>query len=204
MPARWLALGDSYTSAEGVAETDGWSARAAATLAADGTPVVVERIARTGWSCDELAAGIDAAAPQGPYRLVTLLVGVNDQYRGHPLDHYRPRYARLLQRALAFADRQAERVLALSIPDWGVTPFARAGGHDPAAIARALDAYNIEASRQCLDAGVAFVDLTTCSRSLGDGPGMLANDGLHPGPAQHAAWAALALPALRRALAGPA
>jgi hypothetical protein len=83
-----------------------------------------------------------------------------------------------------------------------VTPFARAGGHDTDAIAHAIDAYNIEASRQCLDAGVAFVDITTCSRGVGAAPGMLADDGLHPGPAQHAAWAGLALPALRRALAG--
>ncbi len=204
MPTRWLALGDSYTFAEGVATAGGWCARAAALLAADAPALIVERIARTGWSCDELDAGISAADPHGPFALVTLLIGVNDQYRGHSLDHYRPRYAQLLARALGFAAGDARRVVALSIPDWGVTPFARAGGHDPAAIAAALDSYNIEAALQCRASGVALVDITTCSRRVGDAPGMLADDGLHPGPAQHAAWADIVLPALHHALLGSA
>ncbi|WP_267118297.1 GDSL-type esterase/lipase family protein, partial [Xanthomonas sacchari] len=118
---RYLALGDSYTIGEGVDAEGRWPMQLAAALRRDGIALADPQIvATTGWTTDELDAGIDTAAPQGPFHLVTLLIGVNNQYRGYPLDDYRAQFDALLQRAIGFADARPQRVLAVSIPDWGV------------------------------------------------------------------------------------
>ncbi|MGL4692704.1 MAG: GDSL-type esterase/lipase family protein, partial [Stenotrophomonas maltophilia] len=138
----YLALGDSYTIGEGVDPAGRWPMQLAAALRDIGVAVDDPRIiATTGWTTDELEAGIDAAAPQGTFAFVSLLIGVNDQYRGRSVDAYRPRFTALLQRALAFAGDRAARVLVLSIPDWGVTPYAVASGRDRVQIGQELDAY---------------------------------------------------------------
>src|SRR5690606_1935780 len=106
----------------------------------------------------------------------------------------------LLVRAAGFAGHRADRVLVLSIPDWGVTPFAAGTGRDRATIARELDDYNAAARALCDARGIAFVDITQISRQLGAEPMMLAADGLHPSAAMYAQWARLALPVARRLL----
>ena len=106
----------------------------------------------------------------------------------------------LLQRAIGFAGDRSERVLVLSIPDWGTTAFGRASGRDLAQVSRELDGYNAAARASCDAHGVAFVDLTTISRARGAEPAMLAEDGLHPSAAMHAQWARIALPVARRLL----
>jgi len=123
---RFLALGDSYTIGESVAATERWPLQLAALLRKEGLALDEPQIvATTGWTTDELWAGIDRAAPRGPFELVSLLIGVNDQYRRREASEYAAQFAVLLARAIAFAGGQADRVLVLSIPDWGVTPFAR-------------------------------------------------------------------------------
>ncbi|MEE7548262.1 SGNH/GDSL hydrolase family protein, partial [Xanthomonas sp. Kuri4-1] len=148
---------------------------------------------------DELAAGLDAAAPQGPFALVTLLIGVNNQYRDRPLDAYRQQFAALLARAIGYAGDRAARVLVLSIPDWGVTPYAHAQGRDAAATAQAIDRFNRVAADACAAQGVAFVDITGYSRAHGAEPAMLVADGLHPSARMYAGWTALTLPEALRA-----
>src|SRR6266581_6886004 len=131
---RYLALGDSYTIGEKVAPEDRWPAQLAALLRQDGLavadPVI---IARPGWTTDDLLAGIERVASSGRFDLVSLLIGVNDQYRGGDVEEYRARFRALLERAVSFAGGDAGRVLVVSIPDWGTTPFAR--GRDRARIA---------------------------------------------------------------------
>ncbi|MCD9031184.1 SGNH/GDSL hydrolase family protein [Luteimonas sp. Y-2-2-4F] len=196
-----LALGDSYTIGEGVAPDGRWPVQLARALREAGLPAGEPQIvAATGWTTDELDAAIDAADPQGPFDLVTLLIGVNDQYRGHDVDEYRARYDALLLRAIGFAGGRADRVLALSIPDWGVTPYGQASGRDPAAIARDIDAYNATAGERCATHGTGWVDVAPVSRARGAHPSMLAEDGLHPSAAMYAEWTALALPEARRLL----
>ena len=199
---RYLALGDSYTIGEGVPADGRWPAQLAARLGEDGLAVETPRIvATTGWTTDELAAALDAAEPLGhDWGLVSLLIGVNDQYRGRPVDDYAPAFAALLDRAIDYAGGRADRVFVLAIPDWGVTPFAAASGRDPATIARELDAYNAVAARLCAERGVAFVDIAPVSRARGTEPAMLAEDGLHPSAALYAEWTRRALPIVRRAL----
>ena len=201
MALSYLALGDSYTIGEGVPEAGRWPHQLARALRAEGIALDDPlTIATTGWTTDELDAAIDAADPRGPFDFASLLVGVNNQYRGRDVDDYAAGFAALLARAIGFAGVRPGRVLVLSIPDWGVTPFAAASGRDTAAIARELDAYNAAARRVCDARGVAFVDITAASRARGAEPQMLAADGLHPSGSMYSEWTRLALPVARRLL----
>lgn len=193
-----LALGDSYTIGEAVAAHERWPAVLAQRLRHGGTPIDEPQIvAVTGWATDELAQGMDAAVLLPPYDLVTLQIGVNNQYRGRPADDYRAQFAGLLERAIALAGDRAARVVVASIPDWGVTRFAREQGRDRARIAAELDAYNALARAESERAGARFVDITGISRQH---PELLADDGLHPSAAQYALWVEAIEPAVRAAL----
>ena len=199
---RYLALGDSYTIGEGVPESGRWPMQLANALRADGIPMTdPEIIAQTGWTTDELDAAIDAAHPLAEYDLVSLLIGVNNQYRGRDVDEYREQFAGLLERAVGFAQGRRERVLVLSIPDWGVTPFARRELRSAARIADEIDACNRAAQEVCVQRGVVFIDITTISHARGAEPLMLVEDELHPSTAMYAEWTRLALPSVRTLLA---
>jgi lysophospholipase L1-like esterase len=191
---KFLALGDSYTIGESVSEAERWPVQLAALLRNQGFTVDDPQIiARTGWTTDELSAAIDAANPQGPYDLVSLLIGVNNQYRGRDSEQYRTEFIALLQRAIGFAGGQPSHVLVLSIPDWGVTPFA--SNSDAAKIAAEIDTYNAINKEESERAGVHYVDVTPVSRTAATDPSLIANDGLHPSGPMYTEWAKLALPA---------
>lgn len=202
MSRRYLALGDSYTIGEGVDASGRWPQQLAAALRADGIAIGdPEIVAVTGWSTEELDAGIDAAAPAGHYDLVSLLIGVNDQYRGRPAAPYRDALRGLLARAVQFAGGHPKRVVLVAIPDWGVTAFGRDSGRDTTAIARELDAYNAIGADEAARAGVHWVDIAAEARACGANHAMLAADGLHPSAAQYERWARHILPQARAALA---
>lgn len=198
-PMRFLALGDSYTIGEGVPEEGRWPVQLSEALRGRGVRIAdPEIVAVTGWTTDELAEGIRIASPTGPFALVTLLIGVNNQYRGRSLDEYRVEFAELLEQAIGFAGERAGRVVVLSIPDWGVTRFARE--RDGAAIGREIDAFNASAEAISLASGARWIDVTEISRRAGDAPEMLAGDGLHPSAAQYALWTRAVLPTTLEAL----
>lgn len=200
---RYLALGDSYTIGDGVPASSTWPMQLAHRLRAQRIPLADPHvIAQTGWTTDELTAALDAAEPLGSWDFVSLLIGVNNQYRDRGAAEYARDFVSLLSRALGYVGRRADRVLVLSIPDWGVTPFAFAQGRDRARIAEELDAFNAAARATCALRGVAFVDVTGVSRALGSSPTMLADDGLHPSAAMYGEWAELALPVAKKLLAG--
>lgn len=202
----FLALGDSYSIGEGVPEAGRWPLQLATMLRAKGIQIGAPRIiATTGWTTDELDAGIDAAHAADPiptdHALVSLLIGVNNQYRGRPLTEYEAQFSALLERAVAFAGGEVSRVIVLAIPDWGVTPFAIQSGRDREQIAAQLDAFNTAAQRITQTRGARFVDTAPVSRARGGEVAMLAEDGLHPSAALYALWAETALPAAQAALA---
>ena len=200
--ARFLALGDSYTIGEGVAAGERWPNRLVELLRAEGFVIdTPELVATTGWTSGELAAAIDQANPRGPYDLVSLLVGVNDQYRGLDTGGFRSRFAALLERAVAFAGGVPSRVVVVSIPDWGVTPFAREKGRDMLQVGGEIDAFNAVVRTEAVRAGAKFVDVTPISRVASHDATMLAPDGLHPSAAMYRLWAKLILSAARSALA---
>lgn len=196
---RILALGDSYTIGEAVGEAERWPVRLAAMLRARGVAVVDPAIiAKTGWTTDELSLGIDAASPSGPFDLVTLLIGVNNQYRGRSTAEYREQFRALFDRAVAFAGRRADRVVVLSIPDWGVTPFA--SGRDHERITSDIDAFNAVNRDESLRRGGHYVDVTPISRNAGVDSALVATDGLHPSAAMYLLWAELTLPVVLSAI----
>jgi lysophospholipase L1-like esterase len=202
---RFLALGDSYTIGEGVAADERWPLQLARALRARGIAIGDPQIiATTGWTTDELAAAMDAATFTPPYALVTLLIGVNNQYRGRSIENYREEFAGLLGRAIDLAGGDAARVIIVSIPDWGVTRFARDGGRDAAEIARDIDAFNAAARVIGERQRVVFINVTDASRDAGDHHDMLVADGLHPSTLQYAKWSELVMPAAIRALASQA
>ena len=192
---RYLALGDSYTIGEAVAVEQSFPAQLAARLREQGIaldePLI---IARTGWTTDELDAAIAQSKPCGPYDLVTLLIGVNNQYRGRSAEAYRPEFVRLLQQAVAFAGGEPRRVIVVSIPDWGVTPF----GRGRTGVDAEIDAFNRVNREQAERAGVWYVDITPASRMARTAPELTAEDGLHPSGAMYAQWVELILPAARQ------
>lgn len=198
---RYLALGDSYTIGEGVAQEGRWPVQLATRLRVDGVSIDdPEIIATTGWTTDELSAAMDTATFSPPYALVTLLIGVNNQYRGRSLANYREEFAALLSRAIALAGERADHVVVVSIPDWGVTGFARAHGRDAHRVGIEIDAFNATAREIAHDRGVAFVDVTRISRDAGDAPDALVDDRLHPSAAQYARWTDAILSSAREAL----
>ncbi len=182
----YLALGDSYTIGEALPATARWPAGLVQRLRAAGVVIDDPRIvALTGWTTDELALGMDAASLTPAYDLVTLQIGVNNQYRGRSADDYREQFAGLLASAIALAGHRADRVVVVSIPDWGVTRFAREQGRDGSRIAAELDIYNAIARDESRRAGARFVDITGIARAH---PDFVAEDGLHPSAAQYALW----------------
>ncbi len=201
---RFLALGDSYTIGEGVEADERWPAQLVRRLRALGIPIAdAQIVAQTGWTTDELAAAMDAATFAPPYAQVTLSIGVNNQYRGRALANYRDEFSELLKRARTLAGGSAQRVIVVSIPDWGVTRFAREQGRDSSRIAVDIDAFNGAACAIATAAGATFVDVTAISRDAGDGPAWLVADGLHPSAAQYALWSDEILTAAMRVSSTP-
>ncbi len=197
----YLALGDSYTVGEGIDAADRWPTRLAASLRSDGIPLADPHVvATTGWTTDELQAAI-AAQSLAPHDLVSLLIGVNNQYRGRSLQDYRRQFADLLGHAIWLAGGRADRVLVLAIPDWALTPFGAASGRDRALVSSELQLYNNAARVICDGRGVAFVDISAIYREHAAEPAMLADDGLHPSVAMHALWTDAAVPVAKRLLA---
>ena len=189
---RYLALGDSYTIGESVPAAARFPEQLAAALRDRGLELADPSvIARTGWTTEELSAAIDGANPQGTFDLVTLLIGVNNQYRGHPVTAYEPEFQALLARAIAFADGDATRVIVVSIPDWGITPYAV--GRDPQAIGREIDAFNAVNRARAFESGARYVDITPISRRALEDPSLIAADGLHPSGKMYALWVELIL-----------
>lgn len=195
---RFLALGDSYTVGEGVGAEERWPARLLDLLRDRGLDVTAEIVARTAWTTDELHDAIAASNPRGPFDLVTLMIGVNDQYRGRSIEEFCAGFEPLFVTAVELAGGRADRTVLVSIPDWGCTPFA--AGRDGAAIARDIDAFNAWLRARAEAAGAAWVDVTPISRCMSDDPALVAADGLHPGGEIHRRWANAVAPAAIRIL----
>ena len=199
---RYLALGDSYTIGEGVDEVGRWPMQLVQALRNDGLPVTDPQIiAQTGWTTDELEAAINGARLLPDYDIASLLIGVNNQYRGRSVEEYREQFSQLLERSIGLVQGRHDRVLALSIPDWGVTAFGQQDARGTASIAAEIDAFNAAAQEICRQRDIAFVDITGVSRTLGEQAAMQASDGLHPSALMYAEWTRLALPYARAMVA---
>ena len=191
---RYLALGDSYTIGESVDPSERWPVQLVERLREDSVVVSEpEILARTGWTTSDLAAGIARVNPLGPYDLVTLMIGVNNQFRGLDVEQYRLEFSALLLQSVGFAGGEPSQVIVVSTPDWGVTPFAR--GFDRVRIAREIDRFNLVAQDETARVGAVFVDVTGVSRLAENQPNLIAFDGLHPSGDMYNLWVDLIFPA---------
>lgn len=191
-PYTYLAMGDSYTIGEMVTAQENFPNQVATMMKMGNQRFTSPRIiARTGWTTDELKNGILAADNADPllpsYEFVSLLIGVNNQYRGRTVENYKTEFEDLLKKAIHYAGNKSERVVVLSIPDWGVTPFAE--GRDRTQIAREIDAYNAANKEIALSYKVHYIDITPWTREATHDPTLLASDGLHPSGKEYRRWA---------------
>ena len=180
----YLALGDSYTIGEKVLVEENFPNQTVALL--NGKLSIPQIIATTGWTTDELDAAITAANIT-TFDIVSLLIGVNNQYRERTVNNFEIEFEHLVQRAIAFANNNSTHVVVLSIPDWGVTPFAE--GRDSKKIATEIDAYNLVCKRAAQKFNTHFIDITTAQRLDGNKEEFLAADKLHPSGKEYKKWA---------------
>lgn len=186
----FLALGDSYTIGESVLKNGRWPVQLVANLKSKGLSFNDPKIiAKTGWTTSDLNAAIDNVSPKSDYDLVSLLIGVNNQYRGFSAASFKPEFEALLERAIGFAGGDKAKVFVVSIPDYGETPFGQS--RNPSKIGKELDEYNQVQKTICKNQGIAFIDITPISRkAISDGT-LVANDGLHPSAKMYAEWVKL-------------
>jgi len=186
----YLALGDSYTIGESVAQAQSFPYQLQALLNQQKIDVSKPQIiATTGWTTDELQNAIKQHNNAQKYDLVTLLIGVNNQYRGYSLETYKKEFSELLQTAITFANGNKNHVFVISIPDWGVTPFGKNSGRATQTIADEIDVFNAAAEVIASTAGVSYTDITPGSRKARTDVSLIANDGLHPSGKMYAEWA---------------
>ena len=190
----YLALGDSYTIGEGVTVEDRYPVQLQGQLEENSIHLEeVKIIAQTGWTTGQLLSSIESSELNEQYGMVSLLIGVNNQYRGMSIDHYREEFLTLLEMSIEFAGHNPKKVIVLSIPDWGVTPFAE--GQDREKIAREIDAFNLVNFEESEKKGVHYVDVTGISRQASAQPNLIAGDGLHPSGTMYALWVEKMIPA---------
>ena len=191
----FLALGDSYTIGESVPEDERWPVQLRKMLL-DSMEITMKMpriIARTGWTTDELQAAIkDADIEEDTFDLVSLLIGVNNQYRGYPIEQYKTEFPLLLDQAIKFAGGDTTRVFVVSIPDYGVTPFGQS--RDPEQTAKEIDEYNRLAEEFATFEGVTYFNITPISREAAQDPSLIAPDGLHPSGKMYGRWVELIFP----------
>lgn len=191
----YLALGDSYTIGESVDSTERWPVLLSEALTASGVATAAPHIiARTGWTTDELANAIKKAKITNSFDLVSLLIGVNNQYRGLDVEEFRMEFIAILEQAISFTGHQPEKVVVVSIPDWGVTPFAE--GRDREKIAAEIDRFNQVKKEESEKRGVAFINITGISRVAETDSSLLAVDGLHPSGKMYRLWVEKIAPVL--------
>ncbi|MCW3072966.1 MAG: lysophospholipase and related esterase [Flaviaesturariibacter sp.] len=186
----YLALGDSYTIGQSVGAEERFPFLAAASLRAQGVSINNPRyIATTGWTTANLQSAINGAGSLGAYDLVTLLIGVNDQYQGVDTALYRTRFTQLLQKSIELAGGKKTQVFVLSIPDYSATPFVSPGSKPR--VSAEIDWFNSINKQVTVAYGVSYIDITPLTRQAANDPSLLANDGLHYSGKEHKLWADL-------------
>lgn len=200
-----LALGDSYTKGESVEWAKNFPNQLAESLRAEGRTVAAPRnIAETGWRTDQLQSAIQSISNQdiadSTFSIVTLCIGVNNQYQGADFDTYKVQFEQLLQTAILRAGQRPKRVVVLSVPDWAYTPYGQNFSSEPSQISVKIDQYNAANRAIAEQYGVHYVGVTEVSRQGLAKLNLVASDGLHPSAEQYTAWVKLMLPVVQAEL----
>ncbi|WP_159473002.1 SGNH/GDSL hydrolase family protein [Dyadobacter sp. 3J3] len=183
---RYLALGDSYTIGQSVPETDRWPVLLTKSLKENRTPVATTDIlAKTGWTTANLLSAVYGYKPTENYDLVSLLIGVNNQFQGLSIDQFRIDFYELLLQSIIYAGGHNNRVFVLSIPDWGSTLLGSGSREE---IGKSIDKFNLVVKEECAKEKILFIDITPISRKALNDPTMVANDNLHYSAKMHQLW----------------
>jgi lysophospholipase L1-like esterase len=183
-----LSIGDSYTIGEGVLFTDNFPHQIATLLSCKNFQVSdLKIVAKTGWTTEELIGPMEMQNSDHHFDWVTVLIGVNNQYRGRSADEFAVHFAYILNRAIHFAQGDASKVIVVSIPDWGVTPFNV--DKDKLQISASINAYNLVKENLAKKCGTHFIDITESTRTNASNADFLALDGLHPSAKEYKIWA---------------
>jgi lysophospholipase L1-like esterase len=189
---RLLSLGDSYTIGQGVTEPERFPNQTIDALKALGANMKypAQIIAQTGWTTQNLLYGMANAnpLPVGPYDLVTLLIGVNNQYQRKDTGEYRTQFTQCLEKAIFYSGNRPNRVFVLSIPDYGATPF---GSANAVQIGVEIDRFNAINKQVCDAMAINYTDITPSTRLATTDPSLVAADNLHPSGKEYAKWAAM-------------
>jgi lysophospholipase L1-like esterase len=189
MPIKYLALGDSYTIGESVTEPERWPNQLVDSLAKKGIQLGKPTIiATTGWRTDDLRNAMTKAHLKNEYELVSLLIGVNNQYQGKSSSSYAGEFEELLKWAVRLAGGKKQRVFVVSIPDYGFTPF---GKPKQESISKAIDEFNEINAQITYKYGIRYFNITDISRDGLSDPSLVAADGLHPSGKMYAYWVEL-------------
>ena len=182
----YLALGDSYTIGESVEPEERWPVQLTEKLRAEGIAIQEPRIiATTGWTTQDLLRAMDSQLKNEKYDLVSVSIGVNNQYQGKSIDEYREDLYEVFKRAITYSESGVSGVFAVSIPDYGVTPF---GAQNAEEIARELDEFNKVFEEVTSEFGVDFYNITPISREAANQPDLIAQDQLHPSGKMYKLW----------------
>lgn len=194
----WLALGDSYTIGQGVAENERYPFQTVQLLKATGVNIdTLNYIARTGWTTTDLMRSMEQANPR-QHSVVSLLIGVNDQYQGVPAEDYRVRFRAVLGKAIGLAGGKKENVVVISIPDYGVTPYSSQA--DTLKIRKEIDLFNDINKEETGKFGCPYLYITTSSRMARDYGNLICPDGLHPSGLEYGKWAQELAPLIQQIL----
>lgn len=186
-PKKYLALGDSYTIGESVDPNENFPMQIQRQLKEDGVELSETKIiAKTGWRTDNLLAAIDTTSLNPPYDLITLLIGVNNQYQGRNLDQLSKEYRELIDKAISLSRNGKDGLVLISIPDYSVSPFGKK--KDPQKIRKEIETYNYMEEKIAEEYGLQFYNITPISREASSNETLLAEDGLHPSSIMYRRW----------------
>ena len=195
----YLALGDSYTIGQSVAANERFPAQTVALLKQQGINIAEPvYIAQTGWTTGNLQNAIATQNPSPTYDVVSLLIGVNDQYQRMDTGGYAVRFTQLLEKSIQLAKGKKTNVFVLSIPDYSVTPFVAAG--DKPRVRMEIDRFNAINKRITTAYGISYTDITPSTREAENNPALIASDGLHPSGLEYRKWAEMLAPKMKAVL----
>ena len=195
--SKFLALGDSYTVGASVTFSERWPVQFLDELKLYTTAIdTLQIIATSGWRVDQLKFGMDNSNLEPPYGLVSLLIGVNNQYQGQNANDFRPEFIEMLEKSLKLVNNRKERFFVISIPDWGASPYGF--GFDRAKVSKEINEFNSVVKEESEKRGLRYFDITAISRRALIDRTLIASDGLHPSGKMYKLWVDMMIPEISK------
>ena len=195
--SKFLALGDSYTIGQSVEVNERWPVQFLKELKATTNVIdTLQIIAQTGWRVDQLKEAMNSSDLEPPYGIVSLLIGVNNQYQGQNANDFRPEFIEILEKSLKLVENRTERLFVISIPDWGASPYGF--GFDRAKVSKEINEFNSVVKEESEKRGLRYFNITTISRRALIDRTLIASDGLHPSGKMYKLWVDKIIPIISK------